>query len=248
MRQVQFIACSVFATLIGVATLASATPITIANQSFETPAELVAGDTATARLGPDADYYGWNVFNPGTACVIVRPVPLSTLAVVENQVGGAAFDGLNDFVCYSPNSELDIRQTLGTKYEANKTYTLSTYVGQFSVGQYRGYEMGLATANDGSYIAGVCDNTAHHSGGVWTTGMTPGAGTWAQVTTQFTTGASGGPIGQNIMVRFGTAGLAGARTAFDLVTLDVQSVPEPSSLILLTGALLGLICYAWRKR
>jgi hypothetical protein len=244
MRLMKCVLSSVVVLAMAMANPVSASSIAIANASFENP----AADIVENSLGP---FYGWNVVSAGGGggvYVMMRPLPLSSPAVAENQVGGAAFDGLKDLACYCPTSELDIRQTLGTKYEANKTYTLSMHVGQYSIGQYRGYEMGLATANDGGYVAGVCDNTALHSGGVWTAGTTPAAGAWTQVTAQFTTGATGGPIGQDIMVRLGTAGLDGYRTAFDLVTLDVQSVPEPGTLALMVSASLGLICYAWRKR
>jgi hypothetical protein len=36
--------------------------------------------------------------------------------------------------------------------------------------------------------------------------------------------------------------------AYDAVSVTSQSVPEPSVVALLTTALIGLLCYAWRKR
>ena len=36
--------------------------------------------------------------------------------------------------------------------------------------------------------------------------------------------------------------------AFQLDGLELRQVPEPSALILLASGLLGLLCYAWRRR
>ncbi|MCG2685417.1 MAG: PEP-CTERM sorting domain-containing protein [Planctomycetales bacterium] len=46
------------------------------------------------------------------------------------------------------------------------------------------------------------------------------------------------------VVAIGAAGAAGSAAAIDNISL----VPEPSSVVLLAIGLLGLLCYAWRKR
>jgi hypothetical protein len=121
-------------------------------------------------------------------------------------------------------------------------------VGQPSVGEYRGYEMALATA-DGTVLAGVCDNPAvHPADAVWSIGTDPAAGHWSRITAVLTTGDSGGPIGQNIVIRFGTANLGGERGQFDNITLTGPAVPEPGVLTLLATGVVGLVCYAWRTR
>jgi len=44
-------------------------------------------------------------------------------------------------------------------------------------------------------------------------------------------------------------GLFGATVAKTIIAVDYfKIIPEPSSLVLLTGGLIGLLCYAWRKR
>lgn len=50
----------------------------------------------------------------------------------------------------------------------------------------------------------------------------------------------------DVAMRINVMVTAGNSVSFDSVT--VSGVPEPSSLVLLTAGLIGLVCYAWRKR
>lgn len=249
MRQIRLVTCGVFGVLMSAATLVSASLIEINNQSFEEPALSNAGDNSPGQGA--RTFYGWDMVTADLSVyyAIARPRAAGALPVTaDDGVGNSVADGLNSLACYTEANDLDVRQTLSTKYEANTKYTLSMYMGQFSVGEYRGYQMGLATATDGTYIAGISDNSTMYSGAAWSTGDDPVAGHWEKVTATFTTGNSGGPIGQNIMIRFGTASLGGYRAGFDGITLDAQSIPEPSTMLLLVIGMIGLLCHAWRKQ
>ena len=54
-----------------------------------------------------------------------------------------------------------------------------------------------------------------------------------------TSSASGTILGQESLAPNGVGTWAG---------FQVASVPEPSTLVLLASGLIGLLCYAWRKR
>lgn len=254
MRWFQLVTCSVLVVLLGMATLAGASAIAIVNPSFEDPAFANPGEADVIQ--GTGDFHGWNVTSiggSGSAAVIARILnpPVANPPTADDNVGRIVPEGLNVFCHYNDNvRELEVRQSLTAQYEANTMYTLSMDVGQYSVGQYRGYAVALASDN-GTYLAGVTNNKTLFPGSAWTLGSTPAAGTWNTVTTTFTTGDSGGVIGEDIMVRFGTAGgssAPGFRGAFDNVILTASPIPEPSTMMLVLTGLIGLVCYAWRKR
>jgi hypothetical protein len=59
------------------------------------------------------------------------------------------------------------------------------------------------------------------------------------------TGASPAGLGQPLWIELGSHH---GNTVYDNVRLDASPVPEPSSVVLLISALIGLVAYAWRKR
>ena len=54
--------------------------------------------------------------------------------------------------------------------------------------------------------------------------------------------------GQHGSIEFGSNNDGGVGTVWDYVNVGPAPTPEPSAIILLVTALLGLLCYAWRKR
>ena len=63
----------------------------------------------------------------------------------------------------------------------------------------------------------------------------------------FTAESGGAYIGRPVVVEFWHSG-GGTYSGIDKVYLDYTPVPEPGTLVLLATGLLGLLCYAWRKR
>ena len=78
---------------------------------------------------------------------------------------------------------------------------------------------------------------------------TNGTGAW-------TCSVNGSPVNVTLDGDSGLSGYLGAQGGLwfknanypSTVYLDAVPVPEPSSMVLLTASLMGLLAYAWRKR
>lgn len=74
-------------------------------------------------------------------------------------------------------------------------------------------------------------------------GNTPAIGTWAEWTLDYTSPASGDPVGQDLSIVLSASASQGD---FDL--LQLQSVPEPSTMLLVGAGLLAVLGGARRRR
>ena len=63
-----------------------------------------------------------------------------------------------------------------------------------------------------------------------------------------TTGVAPPSAWNMICTRVDTDASDVTKTAFDNLNPNVNAVPEPGTLALLASGLIGLLCYAWRKR
>ena len=69
-------------------------------------------------------------------------------------------------------------------------------------------------------------------------------------TFDWTATAGGDYIGESLSIGFFTEAAlqSGAAVIVDNVSATVSEVPEPGAIVLLATGLIGLLCYAWRKR
>jgi hypothetical protein len=203
---------------------AAASPITINNPSFETPA-------LTCTPGPAC--YSLNVFDSwtvasgqtGTFRPSVGPGQEFTalpnglqVAAIGNEIAGGA-----------------IYQDLSATLAADTTYTLTFWVGRRSDFPFdSGYAVSLMA--NGSTLASA-------------TGASPAAGSFVQQTLSFATGASPAQLGQTLRIDV-SAPFESAQADFDLFALDASpstTVPEPSTFALLIIGL-GIVACACRLR
>jgi len=134
--------------------------------------------------------------------------------------------------------EAGLRQTLGDTLQLTTEYTLSVGVGNFAPSgpwnftAFPGYGVELLA---GSTVLAMDNNT-----------LTPGEGIFQTITVTFTTGASHPNSGQALAIRLVSLNGPGVEVNFDNVTLNAVTVPEPTSLVLLS--LGGLIALMFRRR
>jgi hypothetical protein len=79
------------------------------------------------------------------------------------------------------------------------------------------------------------------------------AGQFEEKSTTFTIADTNAHLGEALQIQLGggwpTNTGSGLKTVhFDNVRLDYTAVPEPGTLALLASGLIGLLCYAWKKR
>jgi hypothetical protein len=133
------------------------------------------------------------------------------------------------------NQPGDVTQALGVSLVANTVYTLTYFVGQ----RYDVPRSLYTVALDAGATVLASD-----SGGA------PAAGAFVSRTITFTTGAS--PIAGILTIDIASTGLAvtgaPAQAAFDNFALNaVSTVPEPASILLIGGGLLGLSLIGRKK-
>lgn len=242
------------AAILLMAGVAQAAVISVENASFELPK---LADNSTFSVQPYdekkvVEESGWD-FRGGYRDLF------------DNRPAHAAYnDGVSQYMTLfyqdaqvNDNPDLAIgrfTQTLATNFAANTTYTLKVQVARSTGWNYAGYEVGLASG--AAYWAGITDND-HSLGGTWDTVKTMGTnaavnGDWTLVKLNYTTPASGGPVGSQIVLVF-AGGLLGNTVGnedyvvlYDAVSLETSPVPEPATLGLL--ALGGLFVLRRRRR
>jgi hypothetical protein len=131
------------------------------------------------------------------------------------------------------------RQVTGQTIAANEVYTLSFDAA--NTNEVEGSDPNvvhawLYSSGDSAVLA--------DSGSI----SLPGTATevWNTYSFQFTTLAGQAYVGQTIGVEFATAGYG--YCGVDNFSLTVMTVPEPAAIVLVVTGVIGLLCYAWRKR
>jgi hypothetical protein len=135
---------------------------------------------------------------------------------------GGAPDGSN--VAWTQNAS--ISQTLSDTVQANYHYTLEAYVGKFSDATVH-YYVELVAAESGVVLAAATGDAAYQ--------------TFNLVKATYT--ATNQYAGEHLKVVIGNTELT--ETDFDNVTLTGSAAPLPSTLLLLSSSLLGLM--GWRR-
>jgi hypothetical protein len=135
---------------------------------------------------------------------------------------GEAPDGSN--VAWTQNAS--ISQTLSDIVQADYHYTLEAYVGKFSAATVH-YYVELVAVESGAVLAAATGDAAYQ--------------TFDLVKATYT--ATNQHLGEHLKVVIGNTEFT--ETDFDNVTLTGSSAPLPSTLILLSSSLLGLM--GWRR-
>jgi len=222
---------------------ANATPIAIANNSFETPSTggfqdnsgIVAG---TALPNMSNSWYYLGGFSAGGS-----PVGVENTAGNGGQTGG---DG-------TQNGYVNVGAALGSAnlglIQANTTYNLTVGV----TGRFNGFNSTAgATIALASVVSGTPGDTGLASPANWLASnaipfatLSAAGGVFNDYQASFSTGASGGAIGQELVAVLMSENNAGANNPidFDNVRLEAVPVPEPASMLLLAvGGLFALGC------
>lgn len=206
--------------------------ITIVNPSFETPAGPFSNTCGTGCSFSIGSFTGWTTLNGGEfqpgSLFFTSPIPDGT------QIG------------YT-NATRSLSQTLtGNSVLANSIYTLSVFVGNRTDGDSGSYTLSLDTI-----VGGVTTTLCNFSGNANGLPGTPGSvalGTFQLEGCSYTSGSTV-PSGDLYLLFTANSG----QLDVDSVSLIVQSatatVPEPSSVLLLSvGMLLAAVAFMARRR
>jgi hypothetical protein len=210
--------------------VASATPITVNNPSFEALVLTCAGGPSCFVLG---DIPGW-----------VPSDVISTATFKPSTGPGGEFisipDGVNVAAVGNAQGGANIFQALTATVQANTLYTLDVSVGaraDFPFSQYT-----IALEADGTVLAS--DSS-----------LDPSAGSFLPDIVTFFSGPTPTTLGEQLGIRLSATGLsvlgAAAQADFDEVLLDASSstsIPEPGTLLLLTISCIGLLGYRCLRR
>jgi hypothetical protein len=71
----------------------------------------------------------------------------------------------------------------------------------------------------------------------------PGNGTWQHVVLNYSTSTA-----ETLTIALADTGPGPGNAGFSAIALSASPVPEPGTIALLASGLVGLVCYAWRKR
>jgi hypothetical protein len=135
------------------------------------------------------------------------------------------------------NQTVGLHQVLSTPLTANTAYTLTVAVGDRFDTDFAGSRIQLragATFGSSVLVQELVD------------GVTPANGSFSLANLTYTSPASGGPIGQNLIIWLGGSTLGVTQTHFDAVSLDATPTPEPATGFAMLGGIALLA--AFRRR
>jgi hypothetical protein len=238
---------------------ASAGSIAITNASFDNPVVPIAdGSNSTVSSdGINMDYLGpwipagWtNPVNTGAAWYAVCNTndTAFTNSTDTGPTSGVPTggDGRNVFLYNSIDT--------GVAAEFQSTVLGGLTAGTYTLTAAVGCQPQLPQA-DGALILGTIDNSGNFVDLVrtpFTSSQVP-LGSFADVSATVTVAAGNAHLGQALYARLAGVSTGGSQEiCFDNVRLDGPALgpitPEPGTLTILASGLIGLLCYAWRKR
>jgi hypothetical protein len=230
---------------------ASAAFIPINNASFGDQA-LADGESIST---PDYAPTGWTTL--GTPAYVLQHNPTyggELTPWLEFQ--GAAGDAGIPTGGASPNVWTDLM------YQGANGYVTQALTSQVQAGTYKltvamGTQGGSGYTPLDSVSVGITTTTLGYGEGLARNNWTPsngGAGLPVATLQDYSVGlvvAPGDPhIGQTLQIFAGGNNTLGGlqSVSYSNARLEFTPVPEPGTLVLMTSALIGLVCYAWRKR
>lgn len=223
---------AIAATVVMVAGYAQATPITLANNSFESN---VVGDGAST-----AAITGWkHVLSGDTHQQVYNPTSADFAGAGGNGTLPSPATGSQClFDADTTYNDYILENTATTSWEltAGTTYTVTVAIGQGLQGGFHDVTLGYFDATKGAGVSSVLTISASQA---------PAPGTFEDFSYSFTpalTGKSPAHVGDQLQVMIGMEG----QTYVDNVRID--ATPEPSTLALLTAGLVSLLAFAWQKR
>jgi hypothetical protein len=213
------------------AILAQADTIAIQNPSFESPTPLTDLDDVT---GLHATPTSWTKAAEGGS------VWCGIFNLSQTQGPGPNVASIPDGIqAIWSNEGGYFYQVLDATLQANTNYTLTAYAGARSDLGFVAYgssgtiNLGYGSAHGANLLTAASSNCS-----------VPSNGGWNLWTVTFATGANPAGLGENLRVEIN---MNGTQQLFDDIHLTASTVPEPSTLVLMTCGVFGLFAYAWRK-
>jgi hypothetical protein len=137
-------------------------------------------------------------------------------------------------------------QVVNTTLQYGNTYTLTVAVGKVPTGGRLNSQIWISIEDSPGGTSKIQSYST-----LYPSDMT--AAEFVEQSVSFTPAADNPYLGQKLMIGlcgFSDDAVSGPYqgVAFDNVRLDVDVVPEPSTILLLASGVIGLLAYAWRKR
>lgn len=220
---------------------ASATAIAINNSSFQIPAMDDGGDSGTST-----PY--WNKDLSNTAYISIANVTDGSFPGTSGSPGLISGGDSTQLVYNYMGSPGGFGGRIFAGTQNGDTLQAGTYTLKVAVGNDQNWTGGEAYLDLGTYNGASGDGNGYMSEKHVLAASIPG-GSMTTFQTQLIVSGSDPQIGNPILISLhavNNKGSGAAVVCFDNVRLDY--VPEPGTMALVASGLLGLLCYAWRKR